>query len=56
MIYYFRQPNKNIESYEIYQNTSLTKVGEVLVDTLKDYRSVVWAIRYLNSLNKWKEN
>lgn len=52
MIYYFRQPDKNKEEYNIYQNSKLSLEGEELVDTLKDYRSTVWAIRFLNSLNK----
>jgi hypothetical protein len=52
MIYYFRQPNPKVESYEVYQNTSLTKVGELLLDTVEKYELAIWSVKFLNSLNK----
>lgn len=50
MIYYFRQPDNKIEYYEFYKNTSLTRVGEVLLDTSDDYKLMVWAVKYYNNV------
>lgn len=55
LVYYFRQPDNKKEEYELYSNTSLTRVGEVLVDTIVGdndngtaYSRVVWAVKFLN--------
>lgn len=48
MIYYFRQPDKKVEFYELYFNSILSRVGERLLTTFNDYRSVVWAVKYYN--------
>jgi hypothetical protein len=54
MIYYFRQPNPKVEEYELYSNTSLTRVGEVLLNKYyigNAYQDVIWAVNFLNDIN-----
>lgn len=43
MIYYIRQPDKKVEEYFIYENTFLTKVGEILHGKIDNWRAaVIW--------------
>jgi len=50
VIYYFRQPDNKKEEYFMYKNTSLTRVGEVLVQQLDSWDDAVYLVKELNKL------
>ena len=41
MIYYFRKPDKKVGLYELYKNTSLTNVGEILLCVCNSLKNVL---------------